>query len=70
LRARKGIKRGPLTEEHKQKLRKPATNTAKENMSKAWVYKKDITCPNCMKTSKNAANMKRWHFDNCKQKYN
>jgi group I intron endonuclease len=70
LRARKGIKKGPMSEEHKQKLRKPKTNTAKENMSKAWLYKKDITCPHCMKISKHAANMKRWHFDNCKQKSN
>jgi len=48
------------------KNKKPKTDIAKLNMSIAWLHKKDITCPHCNKSSKNMANMKRWHFDNCK----
>ena len=28
----------------------------------------EITCPHCGKISKSPSNMKRWHFDNCKEK--
>jgi group I intron endonuclease len=48
------------------KNKKPKTDIAKLNMSAAWLHKKDIICPHCNKISKNTANMKRWHFDNCK----
>jgi hypothetical protein len=29
---------------------------------------KDIECPHCHKIGKGISNMRRWHFDNCKQK--
>jgi len=39
-----------------------------KNISKSWEDRSIIRCTYCNKESKNAANMKRWHFDNCKYK--
>ena len=68
LRNRKGTWNHSIEsiEKIRNKNKKPKTKIAKLNMSKAWLYKEDITCPHCNKTSKNAANMYRWHFSNCK----
>lgn len=46
-------------------------NNSKEhnkNISLGWDKRTIVECFYCGKTSKNAANMKRWHFDNCKSK--
>ena len=69
-----------VSEETKKKMSnfqkgKKRSNKTKEKMSKAMVgnthalgYKHQIvTCPHCGKIGGNA-NMKRWHFDNCKEK--
>ena len=58
-------------DETKNKIKKSSTGKLKtvehrSNLSNAWLIKKDIICPHCNKTSKNAANMYRWHFENCK----
>jgi len=37
-------------------------------VSKSWENRKKIKCPYCDKESKSSSNMKRWHFDNCKNK--
>ena len=68
LRARKGTWKhsAESIEKIRIKLQKPKTEIQKLNMSKSWLYKKDVICPHCKKTSKNTANMYRWHFENCK----
>lgn len=38
------------------------------SMKEAWKHRSSITCPVCGLISKNASNMKRWHFENCKGK--
>lgn len=50
--ATKGIPR-PMSEQHKKNLKCHQNNLIK------------LTCPHCNKTGQ-LANMKRWHFDNCK----
>lgn len=50
-----GIKR---TDEFREKQ--------KNNLKKRWANMNDHVCPHCNLTSKNLGNMKRWHFDNCK----
>ncbi len=40
----------------------------RQKMSDAWKHKSLIECPHCGKTSKSMSNMKRWHFNNCKNK--
>lgn len=53
----KGIKRKPLSEEHRQKISEGGRTRIKEN----------VICPYCNKEgAKN--NMTRYHFDNCKYK--
>lgn len=67
-----------LTEETKQKMRKPKSEahrmkiktrifseTHKMNMKKA---KPILTCPHCSAQGGGHALMYRWHFDNCKRK--
>ena len=58
---RKGKKHGPMSELHKQSLRKPKTST--KNMQGP---KKIETCPHC-KTTGGVNVMRRWHFNNCKE---
>lgn len=41
---------------------------SKKKMSDAWINREYIICPFCGKQSKSMSNMKRWHFDNCKEK--
>jgi len=59
--AQKGKKR---TEETKNKLRVPKT---KEHIEKLKGPKPKITCPHCHKSGAPSP-MKRFHYDNCKQK--
>lgn len=40
---------------------------SKKKLSDSWKTRKLIKCPHCQISSKNAGNMKRWHFDKCKQ---
>jgi hypothetical protein len=62
--ANTGKIKGPLTEEHKQNIRKPKKD--KTN----YFGKKDITyCPHCGKEG-GVNVMKRWHFDKCKANSN
>lgn len=58
---RAGVPRGPMSEETKNKLRKPKSTT--ENMKGP---KQTIKCPHCDLVG-SVSNMKRWHFDNCKE---
>jgi len=74
----RGKKRPPRTEEHKKKLienhvgmkgkKHSAETRAKMSKSQQGKRKphKRITCPNCNKTGGDN-NMKRWHFDNCRE---
>jgi hypothetical protein len=39
-----------------------------ENAKKTWTKKGKLTCPYCQKSGGYMA-MKRWHFDNCKKKF-
>lgn len=71
LRSRKGMWKH--SDETKNKIKmsnsgKFKTTEHKLNMANAWLTKKEIYCPYCTKFSKNASNMTRWHFDNCKNK--
>jgi group I intron endonuclease len=45
---------------------KTQTDEAKEKMKRAWEQRVEKKCPHCNKVGK--ANMKRYHFDNCKYK--
>lgn len=64
----------PLSEEQKQKLRKPRINIVKPltsehkqkiSESKRGKIKEKIQCPNCNKIG-GLPQMKQWHFNNCK----
>ena len=55
------------TAETKEKMKKPKSDEAKENMRIAQQAVPDITCTHCGKIGKTSI-MKRWHFDNCKLK--
>jgi len=46
----------------------PKSEKAKESYRKAWEKKEYLKCPYCGIESRSAANMKRYHFDNCKLK--
>ena len=51
-----------VSEERKEELKKlHSTNCITKNTQ-------ELTCPHCGKSGKGVANMKRWHFDNCKNK--
>jgi hypothetical protein len=54
-----------FTNEHKQSLRKPKSNT--ENMRKSAQNRKKISCKYC-NVCCTSANYTRWHGDNCKYK--
>ena len=43
------------------------TNEWKQKLKLAWDIREMIKCPHCDIKSKNMANMKRWHFNNCKE---
>jgi len=58
---RRDVKRGPHSEEHKRNLGASVSKSLKGHKQPT------VTCPHCQKTGgKNA--MKRFHYDNCKQK--
>lgn len=62
----KGI---PHSEETKQRIKESKQNIGQDTKRKMSDAKKNapfIKCPHCNMQSQNAANMKRWHFDNCK----
>lgn len=40
----------------------------RDNIAKVWKDKPLMTCPHCGMKSKSSPNMKRYHYDNCKQK--
>ena len=67
--AHRGKKRSPRPEEVKQKLRKPKSDEFKKRVSETMsgVSKKVEQCPHCDKIG-GVNVMKRFHFDNCKQK--
>ena len=69
----KGIKRSPLSDETKQKmsaakLGKQKTDAHRLNISlgKKGKQQEKLECPHCKKSG--GVIMKRWHFDNCKDK--
>jgi len=47
--------------------RSDVRNKISENVSSSWQNRELIKCPYCDKESINAANMSRWHFENCKK---
>lgn len=58
----KAMKGRVLSQEHKDKLKKPKTNTLN------YKYPKEkVKCPYCEKVG-GKGSMHRWHFDNCKVK--
>lgn len=44
------------------------TEESKIKIKNSWNNRCIIICPHCSRQSKNASQMKRWHFDNCKFK--
>jgi len=44
---------------------KKHTQKTKDKFVASWLTREIIQCPHCGIESKNAANMKRWHFENC-----
>lgn len=46
---------------------KKHSDEVKEKMKKAHVNRPHVACPHCSKVGI-VSNMKRWHFDNCKEK--
>lgn len=44
---------------------KSFSQESRSKMSNSW-ENRHYECPHCKKTSKNMANLQRWHFDNCK----
>jgi hypothetical protein len=54
-----GKVRGPMSEEHKEKIRKANSNR------KIYI----VECPYCYKSGDNVI-MQRWHFDNCRENIN
>lgn len=80
--ANKGKKKPTRTEEHcnnlsksmigknKGKPKPTRTEEHRNNLSLAHKNRNPINCPYCLVSSKNKSNMIRYHFDNCKQKFN
>lgn len=63
----------PCSEENKKKKSAKMKGVKKteehcKNISLGWEKRKEVICPHCGKTSKNAGGMKRFHFENCKLK--
>lgn len=66
-----------FTQEHLNKLRKPNKDSSNKkgpkseahimNMKESFKKRENIQCPHCEFIGK-PANVKRWHFDNCKLK--
>lgn len=67
--AKKGIKLPARSEAFKNNLRKPKSEEFKKRVSATMtgVSKAKIQCPFCKKEG-GANVMRRWHFNNCKQK--
>jgi hypothetical protein len=68
--AQKGI---PKSKEHIDKIKVTLNNPENkkhrsDNIKASWENRDILQCPHCGIESKNAANMKRYHFDNCKKK--
>jgi hypothetical protein len=60
------------SDETKEKLSQALIGKSKskehcKNISQGWEKRKILICPHCLLESNNSANMKRWHFDNCKK---
>lgn len=49
-------------------LGKSHSDKTKQKIKDAWKNKEIVICPHCNKESNNKSVMKRWHFDNCKDK--
>ena len=69
----KSLKGKPKSKEHIERvteaLNKPENRARRSsNIAKSWENREVLICPHCQFESKNAANMKRYHFDNCKKK--
>lgn len=57
-------------QEHHLKGKDPwnkGLKTGKKSWNSGLKIEKNITCPHCGKLGASMANMKRWHFDNCKK---
>lgn len=74
--AKKGIKRGPHSEETKSKLSNLCSGWSHSDEAKKIISQSSkeresnfvkVSCPHCGKTGQKVV-MARWHFDNCKSK--
>ena len=70
-----GIKRKPHSKEHSAKIglalknkKKSVEHIEKLKLKAQLESKQIVTCPYCNKSS-NGPVMKRWHFENCKEKH-
>jgi hypothetical protein len=65
------LKKRYETIEHHLKGKEPSNKgkkTGKPSWNSGMAMEKTIECPHCNKIGASFANMKRWHFDNCKEK--
>lgn len=60
-----GKKRGPLSDEQKEKIRKATIGVKKSSTENMKKPKSKSPCPHCGKLV-DGGNMKKWHGDNCK----
>jgi len=65
--AKTGIARPDLIGDNNPAKRTEIRNKISKAVSESWKNRPIIKCPYCGKEGVNAANMKRWHFDNCKK---
>lgn len=70
----KGVARGPMSEEGKLKRSNALKGIKQPPRDEEWrrkqslVQSKEYTCPHCNLNGVGSA-MKRWHFDNCKARF-
>jgi len=57
------------TEEHKQAVIDALNSQeVKDKISASWANRPKVKCPHCSKEGTQGHNMKRYHFDNCKER--
>ena len=57
------------TDEHKQAVINALNSQeVKDKISASWAIRPKVKCPHCSKEGTQGHNMKRYHFDNCKER--
>jgi len=64
-----GKKTGPCSDERRENIRKATTGIKKSNTENMKKPRSRVVCPHCGKEG-GSNNMRRWHFDNCKERPN